>query len=210
MFICEAIKLIIYSYIYPSTSSEPNILIQNFAYVLFLLSVAPQSSELRIVSRQEWSARPPLLPLVTLVTPVANVVILHTASKNCLSQYNCSALVRQIQDGHTNKKYDDIAYSFLVGGDGNVYEGRGWDTRGAFGYHYNNISIGVAFIGTFSSVAPNARQIHAGQQLIAKGVELGKVSPDYKLLAHRQIRDTESPGDAFYEILKTWPHWQEN
>lgn len=30
-----------------------------------------------------------------------------------------------------SKSWDDIGYNFLVGGDGSVYEGRGWDKQGA-------------------------------------------------------------------------------
>ncbi len=29
------------------------------------------------------------------------------------------------------RKYCDIGYNFLIGGDGNVYEGRGWDRQGS-------------------------------------------------------------------------------
>lgn len=38
----------------------------------------------------------------------------------------------------------DIGYNFLIGGDGNVYEGRGWDTTGAHAgvAEYNTNSIG--------------------------------------------------------------------
>lgn len=30
-----------------------------------------------------------------------------------------------------SKNWDDIAYNFIVGGDGAVYEGRGWEKQGA-------------------------------------------------------------------------------
>lgn len=39
--------------------------------------------------------------------------------------------------------------SFLVGDDGNIYEGAGWYKIGAHTYGYNSKSIGLAFIGTF-------------------------------------------------------------
>lgn len=42
-------------------------------------------------------------------------------------------------------------FSFLIGGDGKVYEGRGWHKEGAHTYRYNKNSIGIAFIGTFTS-----------------------------------------------------------
>lgn len=36
----------------------------------------------------------------------------------------------------------DIGYSFMIGEDGNVYEGRGWDEVGAHTYGYNSVGLG--------------------------------------------------------------------
>ena len=41
-----------------------------------------------------------------------------------------------------DKGWNDIGYTFLVGEDGNVYEGRGWDIVGAHCPWYNFRSIG--------------------------------------------------------------------
>lgn len=38
-------------------------------------------------------------------------------------------------------------YAFLIGGDGFIYEGRGWGKYGAHTYGYNCNSVGVGFIG---------------------------------------------------------------
>ena len=37
----------------------------------------------------------------------------------------------------------DIGYSFIVGEDGNVYEGRGWDMVGAHTKGYNSRGLGM-------------------------------------------------------------------
>ena len=42
-----------------------------------------------------------------------------------------------------------IQTRFLIGGDGNVYEGVGWMKEGAHTYGYNKKSVGLAFIGNF-------------------------------------------------------------
>ena len=42
---------------------------------------------------------------------------------------------------------------------------------------------------------------------MAEGVKLGKLTSDYKIYAHRQLIPSESPGVAFFEVIKTWPHW---
>lgn len=39
--------------------------------------------------------------------------------------------------------------SFLVGQDGEVYEGVGWNIEGSHTYGYNDIAFGIAFMGNF-------------------------------------------------------------
>jgi peptidoglycan recognition protein LC len=107
-----------------------------------------------------------------------------------------------------SKSWDDIGYNFLVGGDGDVYEGRGWDKQGAHTKGYNSGSIGIAYIGTFNKKLPSERQLGAGFLIMKEGVNLGKLTSDYKMYAHRQLIASESPGAAFYEIIKTWNHWR--
>lgn len=106
-----------------------------------------------------------------------------------------------------SKNWWDIGYNFLVGGDGFAYEGRGWEAEGAHSYGYNARSIGIAFVGTFNTIRPTASQTLAAKQLIEKGIELGFIKKDYKLLGARQITTTQSPGDILYNEIKTWPHW---
>lgn len=40
--------------------------------------------------------------------------------------------------------------SFFVGQDGAVYEGVGWTVQGSHTRGYNDIALGIAFLGTFS------------------------------------------------------------
>ncbi|XP_076683254.1 peptidoglycan-recognition protein LC isoform X1 [Andrena cerasifolii] len=162
----------------------------------------------RFVERNEWGAQPPSEPLTKMKHPVPYVIISHTATDFCTTQSECTFRVRFAQTFHIeSRNWADIAYSFLIGGDGLVYVGRSWDYMGAHSFGFNNISIGISFIGTFNAVKPPRNQLYAAQRLIELGVEGGKIAPDYKLLGHRQISQTLSPGDALYSIIKTWPHW---
>lgn len=88
-----------------------------------------------------------------------------------------------------------------------VYEGRGWDELGAHTYGYNQNSIGIAFIGTFTKIPPSLKQLHAAKWLIEEGVLIKKIDPNYRLYGHRQLIPTISPGDALYKIIQKWPHW---
>lgn len=153
-------------------------------------------------------AQPPAKPAEPLRTPVPFVIILHTATENCTDMAACIFHIRHIQTYHIDSYgWWDIAYSFLVGGDGFAYEGRGWKGQGAFTYGYNARAIGIAFIGTFNDILPPPRQILAAKQLIELGVKEGYIAKNYKLFAHRQLSTTQSPGEKLYQNIKTWSHW---
>ena len=64
---------------------------------------------------------------------------------------------------------NDIAYNFLVGGDGQTYEGRGWNVTGAFAPEVNNKSLGIAFIGKALLISNMGKEVvlkHCSQMLM--------------------------------------------
>lgn len=164
--------------------------------------------KLTIISREKWSANPPKEKPDPLDLPVPYVIIMHTATEFCTDLESCIFHVQTIQKFHVDSRHwDDIGYSFLVGGDGYAYEGRGWYAIGAQVYGYNNKCIGIAFIGTFEQTLPPKKQILAAKRLIQMGVNNSVIAPNYKLLAARQLQTTQSPGELLYEDIKTWGHW---
>ncbi|XP_074042795.1 peptidoglycan-recognition protein LC isoform X2 [Leptinotarsa decemlineata] len=166
------------------------------------------NAKVHIISRFTWLAQPPIEPTDPLKLPVSLVIVHHTATEVCYSRAQCIYQTRHIQTFHIESNgWSDIGYNFLIGGDGDVYEGRGWKKEGAHSYGYNYKSLGIAFIGTFISSAPPENMISAFHKLMDKGVELGVLTSDYKILAARQLAATESPGKSFFEVIKTWAHW---
>lgn len=73
--------------------------------------------------------------------------------------------MRSIQSYHINLDSvgDDISYNFLVGSDGKVYVGRGWDVEGGHTRGYNKKSICISFIGNFTDDPPPPQQLLAGK-----------------------------------------------
>lgn len=188
-----------------------------------------------MVTVPDWGGKPANKKLGEQKLPIQRVIISHTAAEGCESMVSriiphiplsinlsqppipyilsplkevCSARVKVVQSFHMDSwGWDHIGYNFLVGGDGRVYEGRGWNYVGAHTKGYNTNSVGISFIGTFTKTKPTERQLKACQLLIAEGVRLKKLDPNYRLYGHRQLSATESPGDEVYRIIKTWPHW---
>ncbi|XP_002134711.2 peptidoglycan-recognition protein LC isoform X2 [Drosophila pseudoobscura] len=156
----------------------------------------------------EWGGKPPKTTLDPLDLPVHRVIISHTAAEGCESREICSNRTQVVQSFHVDSwGWDHIGYNFLVGGDGRVYEGRGWDRVGAHTKGYNKGSIGISFIGTFTAIRPAERQLKACQLLISEGLRLKMLAPDFRLYGHRQLSATESPGEELYKIIQKWPHW---
>lgn len=165
----------------------------------------------KILSREEWGARSPVETPETIAGPLPFTVVHHGGSKQyCTTQEECTKMVRNYQDFHMDKRgWNDIGYNFVVGEDGNIYEGRGWDTMGAHAPTYNSRSVGICVIGDFSNRLPNEAALNAVKDLIQCGVSTNKLKEGYKLIGHRQsaASSTKCPGDAFYEEITQWSHW---
>ena len=80
---------------------------------------------------------------------------------------------RAISEHSLSLGWSDIAYNFLIGNDGAVYEGRGWDYQGATAKGWNNVSIGIAFIGKYLDNLPSAQAIDAAKSFLQYMVDKG-------------------------------------
>lgn len=166
-----------------------------------------------IVSRAAWEAKEPRSKSTKLSSlPPKYVIVSHTGLSTSCSvskPSNCAGHVKAIQTRHqTHKGYNDIAYNFLVGSDGKVYEGRGFDVEGEHTIGYNNNSIGLAFIGEFEYKIPTQRLFDTAKSFLNSAVQLGKLANDYKLIAEKQLTyNTNSPGKNVIGVIETWPHW---
>ncbi|XP_061174341.1 peptidoglycan recognition protein 1-like [Saccostrea echinata] len=166
----------------------------------------------RFIDRNEWGAIQPGGKVDGLQNLPKYVIISHSASsKEAFTEEQCAAEVRSYQTFHIyTKGWSDIGYNFLIGEDGNVYEGRGWGKEGAHTKGLNKYSIGICFIGNFDRRLPNQKALRAAKDLIRRGVKEGKISTNFILMGHRDFRDTVSPGKCLYQDLKTWPFYHGN
>jgi len=112
-----------------------------------------------------------------------------------------------MQNFHVGLDWDDISYNFVIGGDGEVYEGRGYHNQGAHTKGHNANSISIAFIGNYMNKLPSPRMLAAAKRVIKCGRKIYMISPNYGLYGHRDGSCTLSPGTLFYSSLSSWPHW---
>ncbi|CAD7092428.1 unnamed protein product [Hermetia illucens] len=177
------------------------------AGVVLILSVLVSENS-ALITRAQWGARTSK-SVSKFSGQIPYVVIHHTYEPAvCLTTEDCIAAMQYIQDLHMDQNgWGDIGYSFAVGGDGEIYEGRGWNVVGAHAPGYNSKSVGIVFIGDYRTDLPSFKMLKAAVDFIAAGVTTGLIAPDYKLIGHRQAKATECPGDRLFSEIITWDHW---
>uniref|UniRef100_A0A8W7NYT1 Peptidoglycan recognition protein family domain-containing protein n=1 Tax=Anopheles atroparvus TaxID=41427 RepID=A0A8W7NYT1_ANOAO len=159
-----------------------------------------------IIDRSNWGAQQNIRGPYDLTHPIPYVLITHIGvhAKNCTNVHMCSIKMRTLQDAAiAEKSLQDIPSNFYLGGDGNVYVGRGWDTANA----YVNQSLAVCFMGDYGRYEPNELQFSALDHLLTYGETHDLLTKDYKVVAHRQAHSTRSPGIKLYEKITKLSRW---
>lgn len=161
-----------------------------------------------IISRLKWSRQVVNDECHNLQLPVNLIIISHTGLSNCSTYSECVQQCLIVLNMHTiNNRWFDIGYNFLIGGDGSIYEGRGYYKEGSHTRLWNSKSLGIAFIGNFEEIEAPEKQITAALYLLNISVEMEFLNKDYKVLGALQLRPTPSPGKKLYEQIKKWPNW---
>ncbi|XP_055713474.1 peptidoglycan recognition protein-like [Phlebotomus papatasi] len=163
-----------------------------------------------ILGKRNWGGRDPFKVFYTIL-PVEYVIIHHTFTTGCYMGSQCVPIVKELQNFHMDElEYNDIAFNFLIGCDGSIYEGVGWHRRGNHTYGYDNRSIGIAFIGNYNNFSPTQVSVEAAKHLIECGISNNELSKDVKVYAARQVESTQSPGLHLLNNMRTWPHFVEH
>ncbi|XP_054276207.1 peptidoglycan-recognition protein SC1a/b-like isoform X1 [Macrosteles quadrilineatus] len=103
---------------------------------------------LKLVGRDEWGAVPPT-ETKFLKKPIRTLVFAFNTEKDtCTNVEDCKAAVKDLQTYHMDLGYPDIYYNFCIGGDGRIYEGRGWHAWHSARYSvYYGRTLVVGIIG---------------------------------------------------------------
>lgn len=191
-------------------------------------TAAAQPGRPPIRLRSFWRAAP------AKVTPeyadaALGVVVHHTVTAN---SYPCSqvpAILRGIQRYHMQSNgWNDIGYNLLVDRCGVAWEGRGGGiTSPVVGAHtagFNTGTVGIALLGTHTSVPPNRRERDALVRLIAWRMDVAHVAPTGRMAltarsgdkfrigsrvvaravsGHRNLYPTSCPGTMTYRLLNS-------
>ncbi len=195
-----------------------------------------------IISRAEWGANESYRfnsggyeMFAPDFQPLQKVIVHHTAGRN--NDPDPEATIRAIYYMHAIERgYRDIDYTFLIDWQGRIYEGRhardyaagepitgedlaGNVIRAAHAANFNNGTVGIALLGTFTNRLPPAAQEASLEKLIAWKLERHGINPlgadtytnpvlgNSKYLenisGHRDVNATACPGELFYAWFPT-------
>ncbi|MDO8119958.1 N-acetylmuramoyl-L-alanine amidase [Isoptericola sp. b490] len=187
----------------------------------------PTLSQPRIISREQWGARPQVCQ-PAVADDLVGVVVHHTADSNDYSTVaEAMQKIRGDQAYHIDGRgWCDIGYNFIVDKWGNIYEGRDNSlTEPVIGVHaggFNTGTVGISMLGTYSAAPPQVTQ-EAVATLVAWRLREYHRDPtatmryytywgensrfDHqwvtlpRVLGHRDVAYTACPGQGGYEAL---------
>jgi N-acetylmuramoyl-L-alanine amidase-like protein len=134
--------------------------------------IATVAAAPHVITRAEWGASPQACT-PGVASGLVGAVLHHTADPNTYSTVaEAMQQIRNDQAYHINSMgWCDIGYNFLVDKWGNIYEGRAGSIQepviGAHAGGFNTGTVGIAMIGTYSTVTPSAAMQEAVAQVIA-------------------------------------------
>ncbi|MDN5724563.1 MAG: N-acetylmuramoyl-L-alanine amidase [Propionibacteriales bacterium] len=140
---------------------------------------------------------------------VKGIVVHHTAGANSYSANQSASIIRGIYSYHVKTLgWCDIGYNFLVDKYGKIFEGR-WGgvtlpVRGSHATSWNTNTMGVSFMGNYSTASAPAAMLDAGAKLMAWKFDgyyrnpKGKVTLAGKtvntIFRHGDVMQTDCPG----------------
>ncbi|KAH8369735.1 hypothetical protein KR093_000738, partial [Drosophila rubida] len=157
--------------------------------------------KLSLTQHDIWSTAP-LKGLALLeVGMVANVYITHTGSVECTE--NCAQLLHTLQHEH----FGELPYNFLMAGDCEAYEARGWRYASNYATLPQSSSLVLAFVGNFTLRLPSSCQLEMAEALLWESRRRKKLQPGYQLYVLRNVSRSQLDADALQRQLREWPHY---
>ena len=131
---------------------------------------------------------------------ITSIVIHHTESPNQPPVMEKARLVG-IQRYHIiEKEWGDIAYHYLIGPSGSLYEGRDWRYRGDSGTSYDlDGRLLICLVGNFMEQLPESAALKTLVETIAAKLHEHGLKPE-DVVTHRMVASTDCPGDR----LQAW------
>jgi len=163
---------------------------------------------MEIITREQWGARPPR-HRNSITTPTSELWLHHAAGGVVVGDDHVSDAdlkrIRAIQNYHMDVRgWSDIAYSFLMDPDGNVFEGRGTGVAGGHTRGHNTVSHAICIMGNYEEQAVDEDLLPRLAALVRHGASEGwwpsKITGGHRDASGAQ---TSCPGRALHAQIST-------
>lgn len=149
--------------------------------------------------RSEWATRGWVTPPGTVPAAQRRTLVVHWFGGPPRVDRG-PGLPREIDAIHRGKGWVGVGYNWVVGQDGEVWEGRGWDLVGAHATGHNTTGIGVLVAVGQGGPGPTREALAAVRALADEADR--RSGRRLRRCGHRDLMATECPGD----VLSAWIH----
>ena len=145
---------------------------------------------------------------------VKKIIVHHTGETNITNNRPSDEMMRAIYYYHTIVRgWGDIGYHYVIGKDGEIFEGKkgGDKVVGAHVYCNNIGTVGVSVMGNFQISTVSTKQINSLKTLLSKLTKKYNLKPNGtstfhgknipNIIGHRDLAATACPGKNLYSLL---------
>ncbi|XP_065361197.1 peptidoglycan-recognition protein 3 [Calliphora vicina] len=176
-------------------------------YLLAIESRLPTITlSLDLVSHDIWSHKP--IPKFNHLqhNNVDHIILMQTGNRNCDTSGECLEVLKEMQNKNF-KQPEELPYNFLIGGDGQAYEVRGWKYQSSIEGVPQEQSLVIGIIGNFDHSSPSKILLQTVQSLIQESSKRRMVNRKYKIYGLRRNDHDRKEGEQLFTEIKGWPEF---
>lgn len=156
----------------------------------------------QIIPQSAWS-KEGTKPLPERMKPhsagINSVVIHHTQSPNEIVAFQRARLVNVQRYHIVERNWGDVAYHYLIGSNGHIFEGRQAQYQGDSGTSYDlDGRLLVCLLGDFTKQLPEAAALESLVAFVAASLQEYGLTIE-ELVTHRMVAATDCPGDRLQQ-----------
>lgn len=167
-----------------------------------------------LVTRKEWGAKPPALPMIA--HQPSRLTIHHTgvkSNRNLTLEEKLRGLQAfsqredRLASGKTKPAWPDVPYHYYIDITGRTGEGRDVHYKGDTNTTYDPAGhVLVVLEGNFEVESPTSAQLASLRQMVEWLTSEWRI-PSARIGAHRDFAQTDCPGDSLYVRMTEIRGW---
>lgn len=174
-------------------------------YLLIAESRLPTTRfALDLVNRDVWSQT--VVPLGKLLndSKVLHIFMVQTGGQICKELYKCMDVLKEMQTQGNKNGDGEIPYNFLIGGDGQTYEVRGWNHESGLSILPQQSSLVIGFIGNYTFIPPTDTQCTSALSIVNESMQRKKLHNSYQVFGLRNLSISHFDGEALFNRISKW------